>query len=218
MNAIEIKRKLENVFNDQQADVLADVITVAYSDLVKTSDFNELKAIVKELAEAQKELAEAQKRTEIEVQKLAIGLNNLRVEVGGLSRSVSYGFENEVYRLLPNVLKEKYGIVMKEKFIRAEINGKEINIFGKGIKDNKEVLIVGEVKLRLQKQKQEQKQEQKQGGEQAVFDELEDKVSAVKNEYKQENIIKILIAHYATKEFIKEAEAKNIIVIQSFEL
>ncbi len=62
---IEIKRKLKNVFNAQQADVLADVITAAYSDLVKTSDFNELKSIVKELAEAQR-------RTEIEFKNLQL--------------------------------------------------------------------------------------------------------------------------------------------------
>jgi len=57
-----IKTELEKVFRPKQASVLARVIADAYSELVKTDDFNELKGIVKELAEAQKELAEAQKR------------------------------------------------------------------------------------------------------------------------------------------------------------
>jgi hypothetical protein len=50
----KIKETLKKEFTDSQADVLADVITDAYNDLVKTSDFIELKNIVKELAEAQK--------------------------------------------------------------------------------------------------------------------------------------------------------------------
>ena len=98
-----------------------------------------------ELAEAQREtqkevgrldrvmqeLAEAQKRTEIEIQKLSKGLDETRGEVGGLSKSMSYAFENEAYRSLPAVLKEKYGIEVKERIIRAEIGGGEINIFCK---------------------------------------------------------------------------------------
>jgi len=74
----KIKETLKKEFTDSQADVLAEVITDAYNDLVKTSDFIELKNIVKELAEAQKrteqrveELAEAQKRTEQKVEELA---------------------------------------------------------------------------------------------------------------------------------------------------
>lgn len=51
--AVDVKRKLEGAFPKKQASVLAEVITDAYSELVKTSDFNELKGIVKELAEAQ---------------------------------------------------------------------------------------------------------------------------------------------------------------------
>ncbi|GIV85949.1 MAG: hypothetical protein KatS3mg052_2956 [Candidatus Roseilinea sp.] len=72
------ERQLKPYFSAEQASVLAQVITDAYQDLVKTSDFNELKAIVRELAEAQKrteqqveELAEAQKRTEQQVEELA---------------------------------------------------------------------------------------------------------------------------------------------------
>lgn len=74
----EIKKKLEKVFDERQATVLAEVFVDAYGELVKTSDFDELKAIVKELAEAQvrteqrlEELAEAQARTEQRLEELA---------------------------------------------------------------------------------------------------------------------------------------------------
>ncbi len=73
-----IKQKLASAFSDQQADVLAEVVTDAYNTLVKAGDFGELKAIVAELAVAQQrteqrvaELAAAQQRTEQRVAELA---------------------------------------------------------------------------------------------------------------------------------------------------
>ncbi len=41
----EIRKKLDQVFEEQQATMLAEVIEDAYSELVKTSDFNELKGM-----------------------------------------------------------------------------------------------------------------------------------------------------------------------------
>ncbi len=46
--SLEIKKKLDKAFDKRQATALAEVIENAYSELVKTSDFNELKGIVKE--------------------------------------------------------------------------------------------------------------------------------------------------------------------------
>jgi len=284
----EIKKKLEKVFDKKQAIVLSEVISDAYSDLVKTSDFNELKGIVRELAEAQKrteikveelaeaqkrteirveelaeaqkrteirveELAEAQKRTEIRVEELAEaqkttekrldsltikveelavsvttltndvnvltenvnilakGLDETRGEVGGLARSISYAFENEVYRMLPDLLKKKYPITMHEKIIRTEIGNKEVNIFGKADQNGKEVFVVGEAKLRLDERRVKKREEPD------VFEELEDKVKAVIEEYGDVEIVRVLISHYATKGFLEQAKKKGIIVIQSFE-
>jgi myosin heavy subunit len=74
----QMKTKFVKVFSPEQSEVLSEVINDAYNELVKTSDFNELKDIVKylgskmgDLAEAQKDLAEAQKRTENRVEELA---------------------------------------------------------------------------------------------------------------------------------------------------
>lgn len=68
---------LETVFTPRQSRVLAEVITDAYSDLVKTSDFNELKAIVRDIAVAQQRIAAAQERTEARVEELAIAQERL---------------------------------------------------------------------------------------------------------------------------------------------
>jgi len=89
--AMEIEKKLENVFRREQTQVLAEVITSSYNDLVKVSDFNELKEIVKEigiklgvLTDAQNrtevkvgELAEAQKRTELELKRTEVRVGEL---------------------------------------------------------------------------------------------------------------------------------------------
>ena len=85
MNRTRIREKLGHVFVNQQAEVLSEVIYDSYNALVRADDFNELKGIVKELAEAQQRteqrvedlaeaqqhLAETQQRTEQRVEDLA---------------------------------------------------------------------------------------------------------------------------------------------------
>jgi len=209
---------------------------------VTREDFSELKAIVKELAEAQKrtelrveELAEAQKRTELrleelaeaqkkteeevrklaeaqkkteeEVRKLAEGLNRTREELGGLSRSISYAFENEAYRMLPGILAARYGIEVEERIVRAEVGGKEINFFGKARRNGREVYIVGEVKMRLDDTKKRED----------AFEELEEKVEAVRSEYGDVEVVRLLVTHFATKSMLKKAEERGVIIVQSYE-
>ncbi|WJI24069.1 hypothetical protein MZ909_12860 [Thermosynechococcus sp. B0] len=86
-----LEEKLRTAFSPEQAHLLAEVIREAYDDLVKAKDFNELKAIVADLAQAQKrteervdqltvtvaELAEAQKRTEERVDQLTVTVAEL---------------------------------------------------------------------------------------------------------------------------------------------
>ncbi len=75
---VKIQQKLASVFEPAQVEVLSEVVSEAFQDLVKTSDFSELKAVVGELAQAQQrteqrveELAQAQQRTEQRVEELA---------------------------------------------------------------------------------------------------------------------------------------------------
>ncbi|MCX7858375.1 MAG: hypothetical protein N2513_10445 [Deltaproteobacteria bacterium] len=157
---------------------------------------------------AVEELAQAQKQTEQEIAKLTGAIREVRHELGGLSRSVSYAFENEAFRMLPVLLKNKYSLQIIEKFIRAEIAGKEINIFGRAKKDGQEVLIVGEAKLRLDDRKDKIDD---------IFDEIDEKVEAVRKEYGAVPIVRILVTHFATKAILKKAQERGIIVIQSFE-
>jgi hypothetical protein len=216
--------KVRKVFPPEQAEVLEEMVDLL-DELVKVGDFNELKAIVADLARAQKELAEAQKRTEQRLEELAEAqkkteqrleelaeaqkrteqrleelaeaqkrteqrleelaeaqkrteqrleelaeaqketekeLRTLarehqetRKQIGGLSHTASYLLEDRSYRGLPELLKKEYGIEITEplKRDRFKLNGKriEVNIIGKGIKEGKEIWIVGEAKSQLKK-------------------------------------------------------------------
>jgi hypothetical protein len=139
----------------------------------------------------------------------------LRVEFGGFQRSMSYAFENEAFRMLPGVLKEKYGIEVTERFIRKEVRGKEINVFGRGRMNGREVLIIGEAKIRLEEKGMDREEKEKWIEE--IFDELEDKVKVVQEENRGIEIVRIFITHFATSTFLEEARKRGVIVIQSFE-
>lgn len=221
-----MKAKLSAAFPPAQAAVLAEIITEAiedsYKELVKASDFNELKEIVKDLgvkvgdlAKAQKELAEAQKRTEQRVEelaeaqkkteeavaKLARGLDATRADLGGLARSVAYSLENEAYRALPALMRQ-HGIEITERLVRTEVEGEEINVLGKGRRNGAEVLIVGEAELRLTTMNKVRQ--------------LLRKADVVAKKYPGE-IVKVLITHYARPRVIEKAREQGVLVIQSFE-
>ena len=219
------QKRLKLYFPPQQAEVLAEVITDAYNDLVKTSDFNELKGIVRELAQAQQrteqrveELAQAQQRTEQRMEELAqqvsivaLGLTQVRSEVGGLSRSMSYALENEAYRMLPAFLSREHGLEVVNRLVRTEIAGEEINLFGRARRNGRDVLIVGETKLQLDERRSNRREEDD------ALAQLARKVEAVRQSYPGLEIAPLLITHYARPSFLKRAGEQGVIVVQSFE-
>lgn len=175
----------------------------------------ELAEAQRELAEAQKhtdqrvaELAEAQRQTADQLRDLVVVVRGLVTEVGSLSRTMSYSLENEAYRLLPGLLKQKFGLEIEQKFVRTEINGEEINLFGRARRNGQTVLIVGESKLRLDMRSAEQ---------QEVFDQLERKVAAVREAYPGQEIMPVMITHYAQPAFLQEAQARGVQMFQSFD-
>jgi hypothetical protein len=256
----EITRKLQSAFEPHQVDALLEVIGLSYNNLVKVSDFSELKAIVQDLAESQKamgasqeamgksqeamgktlealgesqramaitleenssqireltavvrELAVAQQRTEAEVEKLTSVVGDIRSEIGGMSRSMSYALENEAYRSLPAFLLENHGIEVTERLIRTTVNDEEINFLGRAVRDGRPVLIVGESKQRLDERRSSKREEDR------IFSQLEAKAEVVRAAYPDEEITMLLITHYARPEFLRSAAARSIVVVQSFE-
>ena len=164
---------------------------------------------VGELADAQKqtdkrlgELADAQKRTEMEVSKLSSGLNGVRKQIGGLSKSVAYSLENEAYRKLPAYLKNRFQISMEERLIRTTVGEKEINIFAKARQNGNEVILVGECVLKLD--------------DRSKLGQLEESVGIVKQHYHQP-VVPLVITHFAQSDIFRKASEEGIIVVQSFE-
>jgi DNA repair exonuclease SbcCD ATPase subunit len=189
----------------QRTEMRVDSLSQKMEELAEAQKRTEMR--VDSLSQKMEELAEAQKRTEEEVRKLAIGLQDTRIQLGGLSCSFSYAFENEAYRNLPKLLYERYGYEITERMVRAEVGGKEINFFGKARKDGKEIIIVGESKVRLDDSEWRRE----------VFEDLENKVNAVRSVYGDVPIERLLVTHFATKNFLDEAAEKGIMVIQSYE-
>jgi exonuclease VII large subunit len=110
---------------------------------------------VSRLEEAVERLTEAQMRTEEEIRKLTIGLKETREMVAGLSDTVGYGLEDRAMKYLPELLKNRFNINLKTPLIRKYVtyNGEEeeLNIYGKGEKDGREIDIIGEAKSRPSK-------------------------------------------------------------------
>jgi len=222
LGLIELNKRFDRVFDKKQAKILAQVITEAYGDLVKAGDFNELKAIVKdlaeaqkrtelkveELAEAQKELAEAQKRTEIELRELVGEHRKTRTQLGGLSMTVGYTLENQAFKALPALLKKDYGLTVKEKLRRKFVTDNkghpiEINIIGEAAQNGQTSVIVGEAKSQLSKNDVD------------AF--VIKKLNRLKGIY--DRIFPVLITHMISQPDVEEyAKGKGMIVYYSYDL
>jgi len=116
-----------------------------------------------QLAEAQqrteervKQLAEAQKKTETELKKLVQEHRKTREQLGGLAHTVGYRLEDEAFKALPVLLKQDVGVEVQGRLKRdfLEIGPDrylEVNIWGTGLHNGKQYVIIGEAKTQLKK-------------------------------------------------------------------
>ena len=99
-------------------------------------------------------LAAAQVQTERTLNDLIDAHRETRRQLGGLSMTVGYTLENAAYRALPELLKADYGIEVQGQIIRTYLTDNrgrslEVNIYGKGRENGREVVIIGESKSQL---------------------------------------------------------------------
>ncbi|MBI5185884.1 MAG: hypothetical protein HZA01_09205 [Nitrospinae bacterium] len=169
---------------------------------------------VEELAEAQKEtqkeISVLTKRMDglaVEVNILAKGLNLTRKDLGGVTSTLGYMLENEAYRVLPEMLKKRYGIEATERFLRRSIRSfgvkkdGEVNIFSKGTYKGKKIIIIGEAKSRLEKED---------------IDGVIDISRKLKGAHEGDEFL-LAVTHYARESVIEYGKKKGVEVIQSFE-
>jgi len=151
---LAIKERIARAFDPPQASVLNEVIDL-HNDLVKVSDFSELKSIVKDLAQAQRrteervgELAQAQRRTEVALQRLSR-------QVGGLSETVGGDIEDIAYIVLHDVLQREFGWqvgLLERQWQTWGKEPEEVNILGQArdpSRPDQTIYIVGEAKHNL---------------------------------------------------------------------
>lgn len=201
LDLIELNKRFDRAFDKKQAKVLAEVFVGAYGDLVKASDFNELKAIVKDLAEAQK-------RTEIELRELVGEHRKTRTQLGGLSMTIGYTLKDKAFKALPALLKKDYGLIVKEKLKRKFVTDNkgqpvEVNIIGQADQNGQTSVIVGEAKSQLSKNDID------------AF--MRKKLNRLKGIY--DRIFPILITYMISEPDVEEyAKGKGIILYYSYDL
>lgn len=207
-----LTRRFEKVFEPQQANVLAESIVEAYDDLIKTSDFSELKAIVRDLAQAQQRTETRVEELAQEMRALARVTKDIRSEIGGISRSMAYSLENDAYRLLPAFWEEQYDITIQERILRTDIQGEEVNFFALGQRNGEPICLVGESKMQLDERRRSRRQAER------VIEQIENKVEAVSLAHPDRGIVRLLVTHYARPAIRHLLEENDIIVVETFDL
>ena len=138
-----------------------------------TKTMAELAERVKELAEAQKRteftlathgeaitrlekavenLAEAQKRTEERIGELSDAVKGLAIAVGRLTDTVGYGLEDVAMVMLPPWLEKHEHIkveALERRFLQAEGESVEVNLYGEGVRGRRPILVIGEAKSKI---------------------------------------------------------------------
>lgn len=148
----ELRDRLGSVFSTGQAEALADVIHEVQETQVTRSDFNELKSVVQDLAEAQartelrvEELAQAQTRTESALTRLAR-------QVGGLSEAVGASLEDLACDIVPELLEKHWGMAVESAAPEElQTNGQlhPFDLVVRGQVAGRPVVVLGEVKSNL---------------------------------------------------------------------
>ncbi|WP_461833383.1 hypothetical protein [Desulfothermus sp.] len=175
-NVIRLLEKVEPSTREVLIAVLEEIERQREESVTK-KEFNELKDIVFDLAEAQKkteqrvnelaeaqkrteqrlnELAEAQQRTEQELKKLIGEHRKTREQLGGLAHTVGYILEDRAYVGLPPLLEKEKNIKLISPLKRDYLEigpGKyvELNIIGKAKRNGNTIWVVGECKTQLKK-------------------------------------------------------------------
>ncbi|MGQ9571394.1 MAG: hypothetical protein ACUVWN_06710 [bacterium] len=136
-----------------------DLFREDIAETVKRSDFERFEKTTEEnfnrVWRSIEELTETQKRTEQELTSLTRTVRNMQKEIGGLSNTIGYELEDNLYPLLQKVLKEDFGVViegdLERTFIQHDQGGDEVNIYGNGRLDGRKVHIIGESKVQIGK-------------------------------------------------------------------
>ncbi len=187
-----------------------------------TERLEQLTIRVDQLAEAQRkteerlnqltirvdQLAEAQRKTEEQLGMLIQEFRQMRKQFGDLSDAIGYGLEDRAFKALPELLERDYGIKVETKLKRTFIKDREgneieVNIFGFAKRNGEEIVIIGEAKSQLSKNK--------------VDDFIKRKLSKISLVY--EKVFPVLITYMISESDVEEyVKEKGIALYYSYDL
>ncbi|MBU6275580.1 MAG: hypothetical protein KGQ61_02975 [Planctomycetes bacterium] len=158
-----IRTRLLEQFPEPQATLMATVFVESHDELIHRAEFNELTAVVRdlaeaqqrtearveELAEAQKELAEAQKELAEAQKQTTWAVKDLAKQVGGLAGALGGSLEDFACDLVPELLEHHQGMVIasagpEELVVAGE--PKEFDVVIRGTLAARPVIVLCEVK------------------------------------------------------------------------
>ena len=238
LNIENVKGRLKRVFNEQQASVLAEIIVKARDELVKVSDFNELKEIVRDLAKSQKELAEAQKRTEARVEELAEAqgrteqrLNSLAQRVEELAEAQKRT-EEEIKRLARGLVSTRTELGGLARSVSYSLENEAYRALPSYLKRHYGIEVLERfIRTEIDGEEIDIFAKAKRDGKDVLIvgetelklssvgklKRLDKKVLVVKEKFAEKEIVKLFVTHYARPQIKKKAEERGIIIVQSFE-
>jgi len=165
LNTLSIFEDLSRYLDPKASRKIAEILGQVYEEVaqaVTKKEFNELKEIVGDLAQAQKrtekrieELAKAQEKTERSLNRLIHDHHQTRERLESMSDAVGYNLENQSYKGLPPLIKRDLGLEIEDRLIRRYLpTGKkgqylQVNIYGWGKKNGEKTLIIGEAKTSI---------------------------------------------------------------------
>jgi len=114
--------------------------------------------------------------------------------------------EDRGLKALPALLKERFGIEVQGRLIRTYLENargerEEVNIYGKGLKDGSELMIIGDSKPRLSEKH---------------IDRFKRRLARLTPVFKVE-VFPLMITYMAEPETLKRAEKENIAVFMSYD-
>lgn len=152
----KMREQLLEGFPEQQADLMARVFVSAHDELVTKAEFNELTAVVRELAEAQQrtelrveELAEAQRELAAAQKQTEWAVRDLAKQVGGLSNALGGSLEDFACDLVPELLEKHWQMQIDSAGPEDLLIGRkhrEIDVVVRGAIAGKPVVVVCEAK------------------------------------------------------------------------
>lgn len=116
-----------------------------------------------------------------------------------------YKLANQAFRYLPPLLNDRYKIAVTGRMIPGDVGRTYVKLLADAEREQTEVLIVGEVKTKLETKH---------------FDQLRRKVKRVTESYEKLNgreIVPMIVVLHAPEPELRRAARRGVIVVQSWE-